>query len=121
MRWLRMGLGASATLLLLACLVVAQTGPGQPGQQADQGLQLVPPPETGAKTGSRLPQIVLKGRVLNKARPPAALLEIDGVMHMVGQGSVLTGQGNIVMRIVEINSSDVRIHVEPFNEFMMLR
>lgn len=75
---------------------------------------------TGAST-FRMPPIAIKGRIVSKDRPASALLEFDGRLYLVNKDSILGGGNNVTLRIVELNASEVRIEVSPFNEIVILR
>jgi hypothetical protein len=74
----------------------------------------------GSGPGS-LPAVVLKGRIISKDGPPAAILELNGKTFIVGKGNVLPGGGNIILRVEDINTVEVRIEVLPHNEIISLR
>ncbi len=64
-----------------------------------------------------VPQLVLKGRVIPRDRPGAAILEVDGKLISVQKGSeatVSTGRtGLVTLRVLEIDVSAVRLEVLP--------
>jgi hypothetical protein len=74
----------------------------------------------GGGPGS-LPNVVLRGRIISKDGPPAAILQLDGKTFIVGKGSILPGPGNITMRVEDINTLEVRIEVLPLKEVLSLR
>jgi len=67
-----------------------------------------------------LPTIVLRGRVVSKDRPPLAILELGKNLYIVNQGSVLPGPGNTTLRVLEVNSTEVRIE-GPLKEVLSFR
>ena len=74
-----------------------------------------------APGASRFPVVALRGRIIAKGRPPAALVEGEGKLYTVSQGSVLPGGGSTILRVTEVSSTEVRLEVAPLNETILLR
>lgn len=74
-----------------------------------------------------LPPVVLRGRIVGPLEPPAAMLEIDGQLYIVQQGSSLPvpsaafGPGGLTLNITELNNSEVRIEIMPLRQEIVLR
>jgi len=85
-----------------------------PAKQSNAAL-----PDPLAQAG--LPQVALKGRVFACDRSPLALLEVNGNLHTVGKGNLIYGQGNLVLRIIELTATALVIEVAPMNERITLR
>lgn len=75
-----------------------------------------------AGAASRLPNVVLRGRVLVKDKPPVALIELDPKhpAQPVIKGTTLMS-GNLKLTVTEVNAEEVRIEVSPLNETIVLR
>lgn len=75
-----------------------------------------------AEAAPRLPTVILRGRVLAKDKPPAALLEVDLKQppQLVGKGTRLLS-GKLKLTVTEVNDTEVRIEVSPLNETIVLR
>lgn len=69
----------------------------------------------------KIPNLVLRGRIISKDRPSTALVEMDGRLYVVGKDSVLPGPGGMTLRVDDINSLEVRIELAPFKEMLSLR
>ena len=69
---------------------------------------------------TKFPNVSLRGRVLSREKPAMAIIEIDGKTFIVGKDSLLTS-ASMVMKIVELNGSEVRIEISPSNEIIVLR
>jgi hypothetical protein len=127
----------------LACLALAQPGPEQlPGKGADEAKKKLPddpkanrkdPTKAsdelknllnlakGGKAANKMPVITLRGRVVAKDQPAAALLDVDGKMITVVKGSVIGGATSMPCTVIELNSREVRIEVMPLKEIISLR
>jgi len=104
--------------------------PTQPGEQL---RDLVAPIRMGQQAGKggasgiSLPQVTLKGRIVGPLVPPAAIVEVDTVLHVLHQGSELTvptpnvGLGSLTLRVSELTSSEVRIEIMPLRQAIVLR
>ena len=77
--------------------------------------------KVGSLQLSKLPQVVLKGRVLAKDRPPLAMLEVDGKLFMVAKGSALMSAGTMIVRVIDVTGAEIRLEVGPLNEVITLR
>jgi type IV pilus assembly protein PilC len=64
--------------------------------------------------------LALRGRIIIKGKPPAALLEVDGKLYTVAKGSVLTGT-NTLLKVLEIDSEGVRVESTTSKEVFLLR
>ncbi len=101
--------------------------PKDPTSPSPKLKELLQPDKTGkyaapvAGAGPRMPLLALRGRVVSGVRPAVALLEVDGKLYSIGNGSSLSGGGNTILRILEITSGEVRIEVQPLNEVVILR
>lgn len=81
-----------------------------------------PRPAAGAPAAAPpLPVVVMRGRVIAKHRPPTAIIEVDGKMYIVGIGSLVGGQGGSVMKVLDLNSTEIKLEVSPLNEVLILR
>jgi hypothetical protein len=80
-------------------LATKSTGPGAPG----------------------ISPLALRGRVLVKDKPPLALLEVDGKLYRVSKDSVVAGPNKTILRVLDVNSSEVRIQIDPLKEIVVLR
>lgn len=69
----------------------------------------------------KAPLIALKGRVISKDQPPAALVEIDGKLYSVGKDSVIVTGNSLILKVIEVGVIEVRIQVSPLNEMIVLR
>ncbi len=79
--------------------------------------------ETGkAGTAPRLPNVVLRGRVLARDRPPVALIELDPKQPplLITKGTTLM-VGGLKLSVTEVSATEVRIEVSPLNETIVLR
>lgn len=138
----------AAVFLTLTSLVLAQTPPSvapaktlpeEPPKVVEQGTTA--PPAGGLKDptkpspkmkevlGSKgtagpapkLAVLALRGRVLARDKPAVALLEVEGKLYTVTKGSVVAGPSNTILRVVEVNGTEVRIEVSPLKEIVVLR
>ena len=75
----------------------------------------------GAGPAARAVPLALRGRVIARDKPAAALLEVEGKLYTVIKGSAVPGPSNTVLRIIELDSNEVRIEVSPSKEIMTLR
>lgn len=91
--------------------------PTKPGQEIRKVLEAKP---TGPTQRAAVP-LALRARVIARDKPPAAILEIEGKLYTVAKGSVLAGPGNMLMRVIELDSNEVRIEVGPNKEVLTLR
>ncbi len=79
---------------------------------------------TKATPGGAAPRVsplALRGRVIARDKPAAALLEVDGKLYTIGKGSVLAGPNNTTIRVLDISSTEVRIQFDPLKEIVVLR
>ena len=78
--------------------------------------------QKGAKGAvpTKIPNVLLRGRVLSRDKPAMAIIEVDGRTFMVGKDSMLTS-AQIVMEVVDLNAAEVRIEISPSNEIIILR
>jgi hypothetical protein len=76
----------------------------------------------GTAATPRLPGLVLRGRIILKDRPPAALIEVDAKERpvLVFEGSAVT-VGGLRLQVIEVGTREVRIEVQPLNEIIVLR
>jgi len=87
-----------------------------PPQAAPQGTAAGPPP---------VPQVTLKGRVILRGRPGAAILEIDGKLLGVQAGTEATvsaagRSGPVTLRVLELSASTVRLEILPQGQELVL-
>ena len=124
---------AMTATLMAACLVWAQPGLGR-GRDRDGFPREVKDPTSPsqklkdimnagkiAAQPALLPKVstlVLRGRVLVKNQPPAAVVEVDGRTHTVGKGSPIPGG---VYRVVDITSTEVHLENLLIKETVVLR
>jgi hypothetical protein len=139
-RWI--GIASFAAVLLMGMAIAGAQTPGEkdktPPAVVPDGKDKLPLPvpdpteakgvfmeimrQKGAKGPlAKLPYVALKGRIVQKGKTPAALLEVDGKLYLVNQKSVLSGSNNLTLKILELNASEVRIEVSPLNEIIVLR
>ena len=110
---------------------IAPKGDGPPAEVGVPGGTLRDPTKvsprmrevlgTKAGAGMKVTPLSLRGRVIARGQPPAALLEVEGKLYTVGKGSVITGANNTILRILEIDASGVRIESSPSKEVFVLR
>ena len=99
-----------------------QRDPTEPGGTLKKILDMGKASQPGKSGPSRMPVVVLKGRVVAKDRPPLALLEVEKQAYIVTNGSTIAASGNnVILRILEITKSEVRIEVTPLHEIITLR
>ena len=71
--------------------------------------------------GTKISPLALRGRVLSKDKPPAALLEVDGKLYTVAEGSTITGASNTVLRVLKISNAEVQVESSPSKQVFILR
>jgi hypothetical protein len=104
---------------------VTPAGPGalkdptHPSQKMRDALNAKANTKTNNKM--KITPLSLRARIIARGKPPAALLEIEGKIYTVGKGSVVTGANNTMLRVLEINSTEVRIESSPGKEILSLR
>ena len=132
--------GAALVLLLLGVAVGLGQAPGDAGEKDKKPEKITQPPDAQDPTtpgpifkdilgkkdakgpyAPKLPSILLKGRIVPKGKPPAALLEVDGKLYLVNQKSMLSGSANVTLKILELNASEIRIEIGPQKDIMVLR
>lgn len=108
--------------------VAAKPEPGAPDERRDpteaKGKLAEAMLKKTAPGGAPLPKaplIALKGRVISKDQPPAALVEIDGKLQSVGKDSVIVTGNGLILKVIEVGVVEVRIQVSPLNETIVLR
>lgn len=72
----------------------------------------------------RLPTIRLRARVLVKDRPATAIIEVDESLYRVQKGSsfvVVSRDGTLQIRIDELDTSGVIVHVETLKQTIHLK
>src|SRR5262245_5746220 len=57
---------------------------------------------------AKLPTVLIRGRVLAKGRPPAALVEIDGKVYAITQGTTLVVGGTQTLKFIEVTADQIR-------------
>jgi hypothetical protein len=76
---------------------------------------------TKAGAGMKITPLSLRGRVIARGQPAAALLEVEGRLYTVSKGSVITGAHNTILRVLDIDATGVRIESSPSKEIFVLR
>jgi hypothetical protein len=78
---------------------------------------------TRTAAGAKLSPLSLRGRIIARNKPPTALLEVEGKLYAVTKGSVVTGPGGTVLRVLDIDSAGVRVESSgsPRKEVFSLR
>ncbi|MCS6852768.1 MAG: hypothetical protein NZ700_16545 [Gemmataceae bacterium] len=77
--------------------------------------EVLPKGETsrsGADGTGGFPKITLKGRLIGPTAPPAALLDVDGVIRLVRAGSRLPVPGGASVHVIEVSATEVTLVVE---------
>ena len=97
------------------------TDPTQPSPKMRDALGVSKPGPRGPVATAKTPGISLRGRVLRKGQPPAALIDVDGRIYTITVGSSIIGSGNTIMKVIELNSTEVRLEVLPLKETIVLR
>jgi hypothetical protein len=92
--------------------------PTKPSQRMQDKLG-ARPPEGAAPSASRIPTILLKGRVIARGRA-AALVDVNGRTHTVTQGTTLIVSGTQVLTFVEVSAAEVRVEVNVPKETLVL-
>lgn len=70
----------------------------------------------------KLPTVLLKGRIISgKRRPPAALLEVEGHTFTVTKGAALVAGPNLILRVLEVSSEEVRLEIDPLKQVIVLQ
>jgi len=79
-------------------------------------------PKTGDKAPA-MPALRLKGRVIAKDKPAAALIELDPktAPYLVTKGTTLLLPNGIRLRVLDVTAAEVQIEVSPLNETIVLR
>lgn len=95
------------------------TGEKDPTQPGPLLKDLLGKGKTEVVLPSLLPK--LKGRVLQRGKEPAAMLEVDGTLVVVGRNSIVTTRGGASLKIMEITAAEVRIEMQPSQEKIILR
>ena len=130
---MRSGPATLALLLAVAGLAMAQKpepaprptpvepakDPTQPSPDLKKALD---PGKTLPGTAPRSPALALKGRVIVKGKPPAALIEIDGKGPplLVGKDQTIS-TGGVSYKVLEVNVNEVRLQGGPSGEIIVLR
>lgn len=71
-------------------------------------------------TYSALPGLSLKGRVVLKDGSAAGLVDIEGRLVLIQKNSILSYRGQ-TLKVEEFNSQQIRVHVAPNDEIILLR
>lgn len=106
--------------------VVAKPEPGAPDERRDPTeakgkLADALNRKTGPNTPAlRIPEVILKARVVSKAQQAAAVISVDGKTYAVGKDTVIVS-GGAILKVIEIGVNEVRIEVSPLNETIVLR
>lgn len=74
----------------------------------------------GPAAPPRVPGIALKGKIVGGKQPPAVLLEVDGKLQLVTEKGELSLGGYLTIRVEEINAAEVRILVQPLQQWIVL-
>ena len=98
----------------------APTEPGDPTQPSDRLREILGRGKTLNGAAPKLPLIAVRGRVVVKDKPPAALLEVNGQVQLVSKDSVLVGPANTTLKVTDLTRSTVTILVMPQNETIVL-
>ena len=86
-----------------------------------EALGVAKPGAPPASAPPKAPGIALRARIIRKGQAPTALIEVDGRIYTVTTGSMMVGSGNTTLKVVELNSTEVRLEVQPLKEFIVLR
>ncbi len=65
--------------------------------------------------------ITLRGRIIARDLPAAAILDVDGRRYTVGQGSVIPAAGGGTVKVIELNAVSIRLELSPGKEVIDLR
>jgi hypothetical protein len=97
--------------------------PRDPTLPSDRLRESLRPPIRGtpsAPAAEKVPVLVLRGRVLAKGKPPAALLEVDGKLHIVGKDSIIQAGGQM-LKVKDITAESVQVEAAPLSLTFTLR
>jgi hypothetical protein len=78
--------------------------------------------KAGGGAAPKMPNVVLRGRVLVQDKPAVALIELDPKAPpvAVSKGTTLMS-GSLKLKVTEVSATEVRIEVSPLNETIVLR
>ncbi|MGE0433950.1 MAG: hypothetical protein AB7S36_16975 [Planctomycetota bacterium] len=79
----------------------------------------------GSRASQAVPDIRLKARVIRDGRPATVLLEVDGRLVLLREGSELTlttDNGNLqTLRATAVTDDEVRLHLMPLDRTIVIR